>query len=115
MADFRPQWAQPLHLFFFRMRTRSAVAREKAASATRAREIGRLETEIRMQREKIDEVNTIWLKLVEKEARGVVKARYFGKIASVQASILELEWRAVKYHGSISEFQKELQALRSAY
>ena len=96
------------------MRTRSIVAREKAAYAARTRKIGSLESEIRMRRQKIDELNKIWLQLVEKEARNVMKARYFGKIVSIQAAIQELECKAVKYHGSILAIQKELEVLRLA-
>ena len=53
------------------MRTRLVVAQEKAACAAKSREIGNLEAEIQLRRQKIDEVNQIWLQLVEKEARGV--------------------------------------------
>ena len=96
------------------MRTRSIVAREKAAHAARTREIGRLESEIRMRRQKIDELNTNWLTLVEEEAKGKIKARYLGKIVSIQAAIQELEWTALKYYGSISQAEEDLRVLRIA-
>ena len=96
------------------MKTRSVVALEKATFAARTREIGRLEAEIRMRRKEIDELNKIWLQLVEKEARNVMKARYFGKIVPIQAAIQELELKAVKYHGNILEIQKKLQVLKLA-
>ena len=63
---------------------------------SRTREIGRLESEIRLRKTNIDELNSTWLHLVEKEVRGVVKARYLGKIVSIDAAIKELEWKAVK-------------------
>ena len=80
---------------------------------SRTREIGRLESEIRLRKTNIDELNSTWLHLVEKEVRGVVKARYLGKIVSIEAAIKELEWKAVKYHGDILQSQKKLAVLRS--
>ena len=95
------------------MRTRLSATRERSAQIVKASRIRGLLAGIRRFRKEIDEANAIWLRTVEKEARGATKIRYAGNVVPTQELILELEWTAVKYYGRIRQAEEEIQALES--